>query len=75
MKEYPNRDTGSEMVDVCECGHESFWHRSPNLILERGACVSCTCPKFKYEQQLTRRDADKLKEKIFLKQIKDGFSQ
>lgn len=57
---YPERKhphTSNEMVEVCRCGHERIMHDSGE---PRGACYMCLCPRYEFEQKLTRMEASDL---------------
>lgn len=55
-------DTSHELVDVCRCGHESIMH---DYGPPRGACVTCLCPRYEFEQKMTQAEASDLKSLIY----------
>ena len=49
-------DISNNIVDVCKCGHE-WLHDSQE---PRGACFTCLCPRYQFEQKITRAEASEL---------------
>lgn len=47
-------DTSNELINICRCGHEQFMHEFGE---PRGACYTCLCPRYEFEQRVTRREA------------------
>jgi len=66
-KEYPLKDGKNKIVDVCECGHTEFYHGFDKR------CLSCACPKYKFEQQLRSEDADELSYRLYRKAKDDNY--
>jgi hypothetical protein len=63
MKNYPLR-SDIETVDICECGHIDTEHELFSLIklmlskgtIYGGKCGICTCPKFKLEKTMLKKE-------------------
>ncbi len=68
MKEYPIKDIENELMDVCECGHDLVSHS-----VMKGNCYFCACPKYKFEQKLSRKDVFELYLRIKKNAEKSGF--
>ena len=69
MKEYPLR-IDEDLVDVCECGHD--WGRHSAMKEEN--CLTCMCPKYNFEQQMSMSDAHKLSREIRKERETSGFT-
>lgn len=74
MKEYPVKVKGSELVDICECGHQWCFHDI--IIFNDGTdeCEKCACPKYKFEQNITMDKAIKLEHIIYDKAEKHNYT-
>lgn len=59
-REHPDRS--NDLIDVCTCGHEGFMHASG---APRGECYLCLCPRYEFEQKLTRGEISDLQSLIW----------
>lgn len=59
-REHP--DISNELTEICSCGHDVIMHDSGD---PRGACFLCLCPRYEFEQRLTRTEVRDLQSLIY----------
>uniref|UniRef100_A0AAT9J7N6 ORF61 n=1 Tax=Nitrosopumilaceae spindle-shaped virus TaxID=3065433 RepID=A0AAT9J7N6_9VIRU len=45
----------NDEIEICDCGHGDFQHRTDYNVNSKGECVECECPFFSLQHKSTMR--------------------